>query len=58
MYTLLLPLLLLAVPAVAKTAGPELCQEIRTVLAEQVEMGLIKEHEVDAILGRCAEREE
>ena len=58
MYTLLLPLLLLAVPAVAKTATPELCEEIRTVLAEQVELGYINEHEVDAILGRCAVREE
>ena len=57
MYTLLLPLLLLAVPAVAQTAGPELCEEIRTVLEEHKELGYINEQEAEELLGRCAERE-
>jgi len=53
MYTFLF-LLLFAVPAVAGPASPELCEEIREVLLEQIELGYINEAEADSIYGSCA----
>ena len=57
MYTLLLPLLLLTAVAVAQPAGPELCEEIREVVEEHIELGYINKHEAEQLLGRCAGRQ-
>ena len=53
----LLALLLLITPAYAQS-GPELCQEIREVIEEHKELGLINEQEAEELLGRCARRRE
>ena len=54
MYILLLPLILFLAPASAGSVTPELCEEIREVLLEQMEWGYINEQEADSIYGSCA----
>ena len=56
MYTLLLPLLLFTAIAVSQPITAELCQEIRTVVEEHIELGIINEQKAEQLLSRCAGR--
>ena len=52
---ILLALLLFITPVYASDSS-ELCQEIREVIEEHKELGLINEQEAEELLGRCARR--
>ena len=55
MYYILLLLLFLNSPNVAAgTVTPELCEEIREVLLEHIELGYINQQEADDVYGSCA----